>query len=656
MRGSPLVAVPLAALLLLTDPGGGAVRADPGGTATAEQPTVVVEARTARSPLSPYLTGVNNNEWYDNSQGLWDAERDTYLADPAEKTARTGTNLIRYPGGTSANLFDWKKAIGPTEERGCQLSGKNGGSAPLDSVYGPDEHMEFLKGADADAIIMVASASESAADAADWVEYMNAPVGTNPRGGTAWAEVRAANGHPEPYGVRFWEIGNEIDRRAERYWLSQDNHEAVRQYTFGGTQVKVGEPAGRTCDHRDSAAVSNGKINQRFEAHYPPVVAKSQTVYVDGVAWTEVADLATAGADDTVYAFDPATGAIVFGDGTHGRVPPKSAVVTIDYTSGPHPGFVDLYAEMKKADPEIDVCSTWAPIRQTSGLDAISFPELMAQNGRAGDYDCVTIHPYTNFKDPLPGFGDDWETAREGHDEYFIGEQHATKLVDNLTAEVAEHNTSGAYVAVSEFGALWFNTVGVDISGYPSWDTSMTHVAYMGVQWTRFANRGMPFAVGNALTVRNRLRAVLGGAPDFVYTSEAVTRELMSPMLTAGGDVVANRVDDNPQVSADAAAPGFSYDALAVTAALGRDGKLRIMVVNTDPTQPVTANVVPAGFVHDGTVAVSTVAGESFESFNSVEHPDDIQIVSRTEQVRGVAFAHTFAPTSVTVLTLTAGS
>ena len=48
-------------------------------------------------------------------------------------------------------------------------------------------------------------------EAADLVEYVNTPNdGTNPRGGMDWAGVRAKNGHPEPYGIRFFEIGNEV--------------------------------------------------------------------------------------------------------------------------------------------------------------------------------------------------------------------------------------------------------------------------------------------------------------------------------------------------------------------------------------------------------------------------------------------------------------
>ena len=54
------------------------------------------------------------------------------------------------------------------------------------------------------------------------IEYLNAPADgdvTNPNGGVDWAEVRAANGHPKPYGVTRFEIGNEIGYYRQTYWM-----------------------------------------------------------------------------------------------------------------------------------------------------------------------------------------------------------------------------------------------------------------------------------------------------------------------------------------------------------------------------------------------------------------------------------------------------
>ncbi len=619
-------------------------------------PVILVQPKHALAPLSPSLTGVNNDQWFGNAHGLWDPDADAPNPDVVAKTRRAGIGMVRFPGGTSANLYDWKKGIGPVEHRGCQADGRNnGGAGVLDSVFGPDEYLEFLAATGAEPEIMTPMANSTPADAADWVEYMNAPLGTNPRGGIAWAQRRADNGHPAPYGVKLWEVGNEPDRLGgQNYWRSTDPAVSARQYTFGGSQPQTDQRLARGCDRRPAASVGDGSAGQTYELLYPPAVPGSQQVRVGTTTWTAVADLAEHGPQDTVYTIDAATGAIRFGDGVHGAVPPKGAELRADYTSGPKPGFVHFYDAMKQADPSIDVCATWAPINEQSGLGQASFAELMAGAGRAGDYDCVLIHPYTNF---LRDFGDpDWETAREGHDEYMLGEAHATDLVEDLQQDVAEHSTGDAYVAISEFGALWFGGQG-DLSSYPSWTTSMSHATYMASQWARYAQLGVPWVLGNTLISETEtgLRAVLGGPPAYAFTVDALVREQLSPVLEAGGLAVRTTVGENPQVTPVEPEPEFGdgYDALAATASTGADGNLRVVVVNRHPDQAVTAQVVPAGYRHTGTAKVSTVAGEDFTSFNGIENPDDVRLEHTTVQTGRDAFAYTFPAHSVTVLELT---
>lgn len=617
-------------------------------TATSSGTVLTVDAADALAPVSPLLTGVNDNEWFDDSLGLWDPVRRQGVPDAVAKTARAGVGLIRYPGGTQANLFDWKRAIGPQAERGCQVDGGNG--APRDSRYGPDEHMTYTHEAGAQASMMVAFANETPADAADWVEYLNAPLGTNPRGGRAWAKVRAANGHPAPYRVRYWEIGNELDRTAERYWLSPDSATAMRQYAFGGTQRQTGQPVGTTCDHRETASHSDGSAGQRFQVYYPPVVPHSQAVYVDGTAWSAVDDLTRYGPADEVYTFDPATGWIAFGDGTHGRVPPSGARITADYDSGPHAGFVDFAREMKRADPRIDVLATWAPITADTGLGGTSFPELMAEQGHARDYDGITIHPYTNFR---RDFGSTLTSAQQGHDWHMLGEQHATTLVTDLVAQVHRYAPRGTYVAPSEFGALFFGPH--DTATYEHWDTAMSHALYMASQWTRFADLGVPWAEGNTLVAEtpSGLRAVLGGAPGFAYTSEAVVREQLRPLVSGGGNVVAHRLLGNPSVTTEPTALGSSYPALAATVTRDRDGRLDLLVVNRSAIDPVPVRVQLAHFRHAPSATVSTVAGTDFTSYNDVDHPDGVRIETTSADVGAGSFDHTFAAHSVTLLRLT---
>ena len=54
-------------------------------------------------------------------------------------------------------------------------------------------------------ILAVNLGTAGPAEAADLVEYCNM------RAGTTLSDLRAANGHPEPYGVRLWCLGNEMD-------------------------------------------------------------------------------------------------------------------------------------------------------------------------------------------------------------------------------------------------------------------------------------------------------------------------------------------------------------------------------------------------------------------------------------------------------------
>ena len=618
-------------------------------------PVVQVQTKRTVGPVSPYLTGANNDEFWGDSHGLWDSTIGRPNPEVVAATRRASVGMVRFPGGTPAALYDWKAAIGPVDARPCQTPGQpSGGPGPVDARFGPDEYMTFVEEIGARPDIMTPMVNETAEDAADWVEYMNAPLGTNPRGGKAWATVRAANGHPDPYGVTSWEIGNEPDRTAQTYWRSTDPTTNLHEYVFGGTEPQHDQPLQRGCDRRPAASFSTGAAGQVFQAYYPPVAPDSQTVYVDGQEWRAVTDLSQSQARDQVYAFDPTTGRVTFGDGTHGAVPPKGAVLRVDYLPRTKPGFVDFYRAMKEADPSIDVCATWAPINKETGLGGASFPRLMREQGLEDQYDCAVIHPYTNFKSV---FGDgDWETAREGHDEYFLGEKNATDLMTGLIAEVREHGSGSQYVATSEYGALWFGGMG-DIRSYPHWDTAMSHALYMASQWTRFSQLNVPWAMGNTLIgdKPQTLRSVLGGLPDLVLTVDAEMRHQFEPLVRGGGTTVATTVEHNPQITPvenDDLTRFGRYDALSATAAVGRDGRLRVAVVNRDATEDVIAEVIPAGYHHAGSARTSTIAGASFLSYNGPNNRDEVTPVTSTLTAVGNAFRYAFPAHSSTVIEL----
>ena len=152
--------------------------------------------------ISEAIVGANQR-WPDDGKGVWDSVTHQPAANVVRLSKEAGLDMLRYPGGTVANTFDFAKAIGPLDQRGCQTSGgfANGRFAATDSRFGPDENEQMAKAIGGESMTMVSAVNSSAAHAADYVEYMNSPADgnlSNPHGGTDWAEVRAANGHAKP--------------------------------------------------------------------------------------------------------------------------------------------------------------------------------------------------------------------------------------------------------------------------------------------------------------------------------------------------------------------------------------------------------------------------------------------------------------------------
>jgi alpha-N-arabinofuranosidase len=111
--------------------------------------------------------------------------------------------LLRYPGGNFVSGYRWEEGVGPVDERPMRrnCAWRN---VPEYHHVGTDEFMTFCRAVGCEPLICVNAGDGTPEEAARWVEYCNGDADT-PMG-----RRRAENGHPEPYGVRLWEIGNEI--------------------------------------------------------------------------------------------------------------------------------------------------------------------------------------------------------------------------------------------------------------------------------------------------------------------------------------------------------------------------------------------------------------------------------------------------------------
>lgn len=108
---------------------------------------------------------------------------------------------IRWPGGCFADAYHWRNGIGPRERR-PRMRNDTWGQIET-NAFGTHEFLDLCALTGAAPVICGNLGSGTVQEMRDWVEYLNAPTGT------VLADERAANGHPSPYGVRYWGVGNE---------------------------------------------------------------------------------------------------------------------------------------------------------------------------------------------------------------------------------------------------------------------------------------------------------------------------------------------------------------------------------------------------------------------------------------------------------------
>jgi alpha-N-arabinofuranosidase len=119
--------------------------------------------------------------------------------------------IIRWPGGCFASPYRWKDGIGPQQQRRVTRR-ELWDDLDINSL-GTDEFIALCRLVGAEPLLVVnigtpqwnadAGSHDFLQDVLDWIEYCNGPADSK------WGKVRAANGHPEPYNVKYWEIDNE---------------------------------------------------------------------------------------------------------------------------------------------------------------------------------------------------------------------------------------------------------------------------------------------------------------------------------------------------------------------------------------------------------------------------------------------------------------
>jgi alpha-L-arabinofuranosidase len=131
--------------------------------------------------------------------------------------------VLRWPGGNFVSGYHWLDGVGPAEQRPRRIELAWHGEES--NRFGTDEFIEYCRSLETDPFIVVNMGSGTMDEAQAWVEYCNG------NGDTYWANLRRKYGHEEPYGVKYWGLGNEMYGKWQIGSLSAEDYvKKARQF------------------------------------------------------------------------------------------------------------------------------------------------------------------------------------------------------------------------------------------------------------------------------------------------------------------------------------------------------------------------------------------------------------------------------------------
>jgi len=131
------------------------------------------------------------------------ADESGFRGDVLELVRKLNVPIVRYPGGNFVSGYNWEDGTGDksTRPRRAELAW----SSIETNQVGIDEFQKWASLAGAEVMLAVNLGTGTIEDAKNIVEYCNFP------GGTKYSDKRRSNGFAEPFKVKTWCLGNEMD-------------------------------------------------------------------------------------------------------------------------------------------------------------------------------------------------------------------------------------------------------------------------------------------------------------------------------------------------------------------------------------------------------------------------------------------------------------
>ncbi len=170
---------------------------------------IYLDTNRVISPISPLLfSGFAEHMGRAIYEGIYDpasphADERGLRKDVMAALRELNFRAMRYPGGNFLSGYRWLDGVGPKDQRPRRRD--LAWQSTETNQFGTNEFMEFCKLVGTQPMMAVNMGTGTIQDAANLVEYCNAPAGTE------YADLRVSHGYRDPYGVKYWCVGNEMD-------------------------------------------------------------------------------------------------------------------------------------------------------------------------------------------------------------------------------------------------------------------------------------------------------------------------------------------------------------------------------------------------------------------------------------------------------------
>lgn len=166
--------------------------------------------------------------------GFWTG--DHIRMDIVDALKKIKVPVLRWPGGCFADMYHWRDAIGPRDQRKKTVN-TTWGMVPEDNSFGTHEFLELCSLLGCEPYIAGNVGSGTPEEMADWLEYLNY------NGKSTLADLRRKNGREQPWNVSFWGVGNESwgcgGNMTPEYYALQYNRYAEFCRDYPGTSLKL---------------------------------------------------------------------------------------------------------------------------------------------------------------------------------------------------------------------------------------------------------------------------------------------------------------------------------------------------------------------------------------------------------------------------------